>query len=99
MSFKEKYPVGSLINENEEAVFTMLDKLLAELKDICTCQDCMMDVAAIALNNLKPNYRVFLLRPVHRDDGLVKAHFKEIEEAVRKALAVVMARPHHDDED
>ena len=95
MSFKKKYPVESLINENEEEVFNVIDEVMAKGKDICACQDCMMDIAAIALNNLTPHYRVFLVRPIHRDSEYVKARLQKVEEAVQKALAVVKARPHH----
>ena len=95
MSFKEKYSVESLINENVEEVFKAIDKVLAEGEGFCTCQDCMLDVAAIALNNLQPNYRVFLIRPVHRDSEIVYKHLKKVEEAVRKAVAIVKKRPHH----
>lgn len=95
MSFKEKYPVESLINENVEEVFKTIDKVLAEGEGFCTCQDCMLDVAAIALNNLQPNYRVFLLRPIHRDSEIVHEHLEKVEEAVRSAVAVVKKRPHH----
>jgi len=96
MSFKRKYPVENLINENEEEVFKIIDKILDEEKDICLCPDCMMDVAAIALNNLAPHYRVFLVRPVHRDSELITRRLRKVEEAVRKAVAVVKKSPHHD---
>ena len=95
MSFKEKYSVESLINENVEEVFKAIDKVLAEGEGFCTCQDCMLDVAAIALNNLQPNYRVFLMRPIHRDSEIVQSHLQKVEEAVRQAIAVVKKRPHH----
>ena len=95
MSFKEKYSVESLINENAEEVFKAIDKVLAEGEGFCTCQDCMLDVAAIALNNLQPNYRVFLMRPIHRDSEIVQGHLQKVEEAVRQALDIVKKRPHH----
>jgi len=96
MFFKEKYPVQNLINENEDDVFKVIDKILDEQKDICLCPDCMMDIAAIALNNLEPRYRVFLVRPVHRDSEIIHVRLQKVEEAVRKALTIVKARPHHD---
>jgi len=95
MSFKKKYPVENLINENEEEVFKIIDKILTEEKDVCLCPDCMMDVAAIALNNLEARYRVFLVRPVHRDSELISARLRKVEEAVRKAIAIVKKSPHH----
>jgi competence protein ComFB len=69
---------------------------LLEEKGICTCRDCMLDVAAIALNNLQPNYRVFLMRPVHRDTEIVHNHLEKVEEAVRQAIALVKKKPHHE---
>lgn len=95
MSFKDKYPVKALINENEEQVFKAIDNIMAKEKDICTCQDCMLDVAALALNNLMPSYRVFLMRTVHRDSELVNSHLRKVEEAVCQAIAVVRKKPNH----
>ena len=95
MSFKKKYPVQSLINENEDDVFIILDKILGEGKDICLCPDCVLDMAAIALNNLAPRYRVLLIRPVHRDSDLTKARLQKVEEVVRRAVEVVKKKPHH----
>ena len=98
MSFKKKYHAESLINENEEQVFELIEKICAEgeEKSVCACQDCILDIAAIALNNLQPNYRVFLVRPIHRDEEVVMVHLQKVEEAVRRAIATVEKRPHHD---
>lgn len=96
MSFKDRYPVDTLINENEEYVFKVIDRLIDEESDFCTCQDCILDIAAIALNNLPPRYRVFLVRPVHKDEEVIKARLKKVEEVVRNALNIVKNRPHHD---
>lgn len=95
MSFKGEYPVESLINENEDCVFRTIENVLASGVDICRCKDCMLDVAAIALNNLKPYYRVFLVRPVHCDSEFIEARLRKVEEEVRKAIEIVRLRPHH----
>ena len=42
-----------------------LEIQMARAKDICTCQDCVLDMAAYALNNVKPTYRVSLMGSVY----------------------------------
>ena len=46
-----------LRNYTEEAVKTYIDRWFPET-DICQCDDCRLDVMAIMLNNLTPQYVV-----------------------------------------
>ena len=54
---REEYKVRQLRNYTEEAVKLCLDKWYHEA-DICQCDDCRLDVMAIMLNNLPPQYIV-----------------------------------------
>ena len=47
-----------LHNLMEDEVIRIIDEFLKDREDICTCDKCKLDIAAIALNNLKPKYVV-----------------------------------------
>ena len=97
MSFKEKYDFELLVNEMENAVFEELEKQLSEDKEnkICKCQDCILDMAAFALNNLKPAYRSSLTGRIYSQrlyDGQEKL---EIEKIVKIAIEKISKNPSH----
>lgn len=47
-----------LKNCMEDMVNDMLPDLLEKYEGICTCEKCIQDIKAIALNNLQPLYGV-----------------------------------------
>lgn len=47
-----------LKNLMENQVLNMIDRVLKDREDVCKCQRCRLDIAAIALNNLQPKYVV-----------------------------------------
>ena len=98
MSFKDSYDFGVLANEAERMVIEELERRLAELGDpsICLCQDCVLDMAAYALNAVKPMYRVSLLGTMYvhaMDEG---RYAQEIRKAVDAGIHRVHANPSHD---
>ena len=98
MGIRERYDFSVLVNEAERMVTDELERRLAELDDpsICVCEDCVLDMAAFALNALKPIYRVSLLGTMyaHSLDG--SAYAKDVGVAVDAAIAKVHANPSHD---
>jgi competence protein ComFB len=77
----------------------VLQELEAQLKtavDVCTCQDCVLDMAAYALNNVKPAYRVSLMGSVYARAGGNPQLAQGIARAVREGIAKVKANPSHD---
>jgi competence protein ComFB len=98
MDFRDTYDFGVLVNEAERMVIDELERRLTELNDpdICVCEDCVLDMAAFALNTLKPVYRVSLLGTMYAhamDNGEYAA---EVEKAVKAGIAKVHANPSHD---
>ncbi|MDA8427193.1 MAG: late competence development ComFB family protein [Treponema sp.] len=98
MSFRDNYDFGVLVNEAERMVIDELERRLTELNDpaICVCEDCVLDMAAFALNTLKPVYRVSLLGTMYAhamDNG---QYAGEVEKAVNAGIAKVHANPSHD---
>jgi competence protein ComFB len=83
-----------LRNYKELAVDHVLPNLLRAFPDICKCDKCLMDIKAIALNNLEPQYVV-------TDKGSLYAQVKEmslqyeanIMKAVLDGISVVSDNP------
>jgi competence protein ComFB len=99
MSIRDDYDFSLLVNEAERMVTDELERALAERGDqgICVCQDCVLDMAAFALNSLKPLYRVSLLGTMyaHAIDGK-SPYAEDIRRAVDAAITKVHANPAHD---
>lgn len=85
-----------LINANEEIVNQRIEVLLKEY-DCCKCADCINDMMAIALNNLKPAY-------VNTEKGVLfkrimnlkQQNSADIDIEILKAINMVSAHPNHD---
>jgi competence protein ComFB len=96
MALKDRYDFDSLVNEAERLVLAELETQLAAEKDVCTCQDCVLDMAAWALNNVKPAYRVSLLGSVFARTAGQADRSGDIHRAVQEAVRRVKANPSHD---
>jgi competence protein ComFB len=98
MGIRDDYDFGVLVNETERMVADELERRLAELADpnICLCQDCVLDMAAFALNSLKPVYRVSLLGSMYAQAMDEGSYAGEVRAAVGVAIAKVHANPAHD---
>jgi competence protein ComFB len=100
MGIREDYDFSILVNETENLVVDELERRLGELDDpsICVCQECVLDMAAFALNALKPIYRVSLLGTMyahaHAMDG--GGYIAEVRKLVDAAIHKVHANPAHD---
>lgn len=87
-----------LVNEAETLVLDELGKQLdAYNGEICMCNDCLLDMAAIALNSVKPLYRVSLLGSIYASLAMdEESYAASIREAVTKAIDKVRKNPSHD---
>lgn len=45
-----------VVNISEFMVSRLLNQILPEYPNACTCEKCISDIMAIALNSIKPNY-------------------------------------------
>jgi competence protein ComFB len=98
MGIRDDYDFSILANEAERMVTDELERNLASRSDpsICVCQDCVLDMAAFALNSLKPVYRVSLLGTMYAhamDEG---DYADEVRAAVETAVNKIHANPAHD---
>ncbi len=89
MAFKDDYEFDLLVNEVEKMVISVLEEELKKIEDteggdkLCKCQDCILDMCALALNNIKPYYRSSFTGRVYAQ-GLI--HNKEYKDTVIKAI-------------
>ena len=96
MAFADTYDFENLVNEAERMVIQELEAQLRGAVGVCTCQDCVLDMAAFALNNVKPAYRVSLMGSVYARSGGNAQYAQGITRAVRDAISRVKANPSHD---
>jgi len=82
-------------NYMEEAVFNMLDEVLQKM-DICTCEKCINDIVAIALNNLPPKYIATETGELYsKVNTLIRQFRVDIIAAITKAAGIVKRNPRH----
>ncbi|MCT4509821.1 MAG: late competence development ComFB family protein [Tepidibacter sp.] len=88
-----------LKNYMEDLVDINLNILLEEYEDICKCDKCILDIKAIALNNLKPRYGVTRIGDVYIriDESKTGSNVKMMSEII-KAIEKVSKNPHNGDE-
>jgi competence protein ComFB len=96
MPITDAYDFDSLINESERLVLQELEAQLKTAAGVCTCKDCVLDMAAFALNNVKPAYRVSLMGSVYARTAGNEKNAPAIGRAVREAIEKVKANPSHD---
>lgn len=84
MALQDKYNFEDLVNEAERIV---LDELERQLTDD-PGQDEILDMAAYALNNIRPRYRVNLLGRLYTR-STDESYQQDVESAVREAILKV----------
>jgi competence protein ComFB len=98
MAFIDNYDFENLVNEAEHVVLQELGRQLESYEgDICTCNDCVVDMAAIALNNTKPLYRFSLLGRLYTSTVMTDEKYAQaVRENVYHAIEQVRKNPGHD---
>jgi len=65
--------------------------------DMCRCNDCVVDIAAIALNAVKPLYRFSLLGTLYASQAMTEQSYADsVKKAVNFAIKKVKKNPSHD---
>jgi competence protein ComFB len=98
MAFADEYDFAELVNEAEKLVIDELEsQLAARGDDVCRCEECVLDMAAMALNSVKPLYRVTLLGTLHAAAARDEAGYAAaLTACVRAAIDKVARNPAHD---
>ena len=98
MAFIDDYDFDILENESEKLVLGELEKQLTAFKGkICRCNTCVVDMAAMALNTVKPLYRVSLLGTQYASQAMSETSYaKSLKDSVTKAIEKIRKNPAHD---
>jgi len=89
MKLEEIYSFEELTNEAERFVIEELGRQLEGADDsVCRTPECVLDMAAYALNHVTPMYRVNLLGRLYVE-SLHEEHKEEIRRAVEQAIVKV----------
>lgn len=83
-------------NYMEEIVFNQMKDVLEDI-NMCTCEKCILDIAAIALNDLPPKYIVTEKGELFSKINALKQQFEvDVIAAITKAAVLVKRRPRHE---
>lgn len=85
-----------LKNHMEEVVLNQMKSLLRDM-DVCKCEKCQMDIAAIALNELPPKYVVTEKGVLFsKIESLYQQSEIGVASAILRAVQLVSKKPLHD---
>jgi competence protein ComFB len=87
------YELDNIRNINEKRVWSILSQYLDAHSEVCNCRDCVLDIAVIVLNNIKPHYQVTDENIENRP--FEKASDDEIYNEIERAVKIVNSSPHH----
>jgi competence protein ComFB len=99
MALRDRHDFDSLVNEAEDLVVAELEAQLARPPagaTVCVCRECVLDMAADALNRVRPSYRVSLMGTFSVSTAARATYAREISKAVREAIDKIRANPSHD---
>ncbi len=103
MAFENEYDFSQLVNEAEQLVIKELGAQLGERNaqedgsPVCVCEDCVLDMATLALNSVKPLYRVSLLGSLYAAHAMDEDEYSSaLKKAVSNAIDKIHANPSHD---
>ena len=91
--------MAELINYMEKLVFNKLDDLHKSKKNFCNCEQCRLDIAAIALNELSPRYIVTDRGKLYTKIDMLETQFSvNILMELTKGIDIVAKHPRHKQE-
>ena len=97
MRFKEMYDFDLLVNEAKKLVIAEMESQFEDDTEnkICRCQDCILDMAALALNNIKPSYRSSFTGVIYAQQLQDGRYMEQVKSAVKNAIEKVKKNPSH----
>jgi competence protein ComFB len=98
MAFIDEYDFDLLKNEAENLVIEEIERQLQyEPEEMCRCNECIVDIAAITLNAVKPLYRFSLLGTLYASQAMTEQFYTDsVKFEVSKAIRRVRSNPGHD---
>ena len=97
MDLESNYDLSFLVNNTERMVLDELGRQLetAATEGICVCQDCVVDMAALALNTLEPRYHASLLGTMYAHAEEAGPYAIKVRDSVLAAIERVKNNPSH----
>jgi competence protein ComFB len=98
MGLLEEYDFELLKNEAEVLVIHEMEhQLQSQGEDMCRCNECIVDIAAISLNSVKPLYRFSILGTLYASQAMSEQSYADsVKKAVADAIVKVKKNPAHD---
>jgi competence protein ComFB len=98
MALKDEYDFELLKNEAEVLVLLEMEQQFKKVpEDMCRCNECIVDIAALALNAVKPLYRFSLLGTLYASQAMTEQTYaNSVKKAVAQAIEKVRRNPSHD---
>ncbi|MCL2229606.1 MAG: late competence development ComFB family protein [Treponema sp.] len=98
MAFKDDYDFNLLKNEAEVLVIREMEHQIgAQAGNMCRCNECIVDIAAISLNSVKPLYRFSILGTQYASQAMTEQTYADsVKKAVKEAIVKVRKNPAHD---
>jgi competence protein ComFB len=98
MTFTDEYNFDLLKNEAEVLVIREIEQQLRyEPESTCRCNECVVDIAAITLNSVKPLYRFSILGTLYASQAMTEQSYADsVKNAVAQAILKVKKNPAHD---
>ncbi len=85
----------TLKNYMEEVVFNLIDGVLDDI-NMCKCELCVKDIAALALNSLPPKYIASEKGELYSKINSLRSQFEvDVISAITKAAVLVKKAPRH----
>ncbi|HEX2926380.1 MAG TPA: late competence development ComFB family protein [Ruminiclostridium sp.] len=85
----------TLKNYMEEVVFNLIDSVINDI-DMCKCDLCVKDIAALALNSLPPRYIASEKGELYSKINSLRNQFEvDVISAITKAAVLVKDSPRH----
>lgn len=86
-----------LHNYMEDVIFKYVDRVLSKYNNVCKCTKCKLDIAALALNNLPPQYTVTKKGKLFTKVKEMETQYEvDIVREITKAIEIVSKEPHHE---
>lgn len=93
MAIDDYYDFSDLRNDTERLVFEELERQLAGAgPEVPRTQECVLDMAAYALNHARPLYRVNLIGRLYALSS-TEERDREVKTAVAEAIRLVTTHP------
>ena len=94
MGLRDRYDFDILVNAAEQLVINELERQLElpQNGDVCRSSDCVLDIAALALNQVRPLYGVNLIGRLYAAER-EREHASEVQRAVAQAVERIRRNP------